>query len=99
MDAPMFQRNYPNNPLLQPVKGVFIFKRDGDGYAESALELLKSMRCQIISVKDNRMTVSTSRGNLQTIKQCWLSKDTSDDLSNALNRQVDQIIIGGNLSN
>lgn len=90
------QRSFPKDPSLQRVKGVFIFKDGMDGI-QNGLELLKTLQCEIISSRENRITVSASRGNLQNIKQSWLSKDPKDDLSRKLNHRVMQIIIGGNL--
>jgi hypothetical protein len=91
------QRSYPKNPLLQRVKGVFIFKSELEDYLQKATELLKSMQCDVISSRENRITISTSRANLQTIKSCWQSNDPSNTLSQQLNLRVSQIIIGGNL--
>lgn len=91
------QRSYPKNPLLQRVKGVFIFKDELEEHTQTASELLKTLQCEVLSTRENRITISTSRGNLQTIKQCWLSNDPKNALSQQLNQRVNQIIIGGNL--
>jgi hypothetical protein len=64
---------------------------------QTASELLKSLQCEILSSRDNRITISTSRGNLQSIKECWLANDPGNNLSQRLNEHLEQIIIGGNL--
>ena len=92
------RRNYPLDPLLQPIKGVFVFKDEGESETLKALELLKSMHCEVLSSLGNRITIKTSRGKLQEIKRCWLSKNKENELSVSLNRQVAQIIIGGNIN-
>jgi hypothetical protein len=91
------QRSYPKNPLLQRVKGVFVFKSELPDCVQQSSGLLKTLQCEVLSSHNNRITISTSRGNLQNIKQCWLSNDPGNDLSRQLNQQVSQIIIGGNL--
>lgn len=92
-----FMRSYPKNPLQQRIKGVLIFKSDVDDYVEKAKDLLKSLQCDILTSRDNRITITTSRGNMQHIKKCWESKDTTSDLSTRLNQHIAQIIIGGNI--
>lgn len=90
------QRSYPRNPLMQRVKGVFVFKSEPEDHHQKALELLKSLQCEVISSRENRITISTSRGNLQNIKKSWLSQE-DNTMSRQLNQRVAQIIIGGNL--
>lgn len=92
------KRTYPTNPLIQTVKGVFVFQGEDDEALNEAHELLKNMRCQVISAKENRITVTSSRGNLQSIKASWLAGNAEGTLSNELSRQVSQIIIGGNVN-
>jgi hypothetical protein len=92
------RRSYPSDPALQPIKGVFVFKRNGEEHILKALELLKSMHCEVLSSLENRVTVKTSRGKLKEIKRCWLSNDQENQLSVQLNQQVAQIIIGGNVN-
>lgn len=91
------RRNYPSDPMLQPIKGIFIFQ-EGDEFADKAVELMKNLRCEVTSTRENRVTVKTSRGNLQTIKKNWLatSKDDKDPVSQELKQCITQIIIGGN---
>jgi hypothetical protein len=86
-------RNYPRNPATQPVKGIFIFQ-NVDEMAEKAKALFKTLCCQVMTTHDNRFTVKTSRGNMQSIKQRWMDKsDTA--ISQELNACVSRIIIGG----
>lgn len=92
------RRSYPSDPVLQPIKGVFVFKHDGEEHFSKAIELLKSMHCEVLSSLENRITIKTSRGKLQEIKRCWLSNDQENALSVTLNQQVSQIIIGGNIN-
>jgi hypothetical protein len=94
----IMRRNYPSDPELQPIKGVFVFKGEGEESASKALELLKSMRFEVLSSLENRVTIKASRGRLQEIKRCWLSNDQENNLSVLLNQQVTQIIIGGNVN-
>lgn len=62
--------------------------------AAKAQALFKALCCQVMSTHENRFTVKTSRGNLQSIKKRWL--DNSDSaISQELNACVSQIIIGG----
>jgi hypothetical protein len=91
-------RNYPRNPLSQPIKGIFIFHQEVDEFAVKAQELMKTLRCEVMTSYENRITVKTSRGNLQSIKQSWLDNDDANVLSKTLNASVSQIIIGGNAS-
>lgn len=91
----LLKRNYPANPLLQPIKGIFVFQK-GDEYPERALALMKTLRCEVMSSHDNRITVKTSRGNLQSIKQSWLAANGENAVSKELGACVSQIIIGGN---
>lgn len=86
-------RNYPRNPALQPVKGIIIF-HDENELVTKAGALLKTLCCEVISSHENRFTVKTSRGNMQSIKQRWLDNN-SDALSQELTACVSQIIIGG----
>lgn len=90
-------RNYPKNPALQPVKGIIVFH--ANMHAENELTtkagaLLKTLCCEVLSSHENRFTVKTSRGNMQSIKQRWLDNH-SDALSQELAACVSQIIIGG----
>lgn len=86
-------RKGPSNPQI---KGVFVFNPDQGDYLDKALALLKSMQCQVLSNRENRVTVSATRANLQKIKQSWLSEG-KDSLSKELGQSVNQIIIGGNV--
>jgi hypothetical protein len=88
-------RNYPRNPALQPIKGIFILHKGSD-FATKAQELMKTLRCEVMASHESRITVKTSRGNLQSIKQSLLNNDPNNTLSQALNASVSQIIIGGN---
>jgi len=90
------QQSY-SNPQNQPIKGVFIFKNMEEGARSKALDLLKSVHCRVISSVKNRVTVTSSRANLQKIKRSWLAKSDRSDLSIALNDQISQIILGGNV--
>ena len=92
------RRSYPSDPVLQQIKGVFVFKHDGEEHHLKAIELLKSIHCEVLSSLENRITIKTSRGKLQEIKRCWLSNDKANALSVTLNQQVTQIIIGGNIN-
>jgi hypothetical protein len=92
------RRSYPSDPTLQPIKGVFVFKHTEEEHILKALELLRSMHCEVLSSLENRITIKTSRGKLQEIKRCWLSNDQENHLSVQLNQQVSQIIIGGNVN-
>ncbi|HEY9687775.1 MAG TPA: hypothetical protein V6C52_12440 [Coleofasciculaceae cyanobacterium] len=87
-------RNYPRNPAFQAVKGIFIF-HSTDEMAEKAQALFKSLCCQVMSTHENRFTVKTSRGNMQSIKQRWLANNPDNAMSLELNACVSQIIIGG----
>lgn len=91
----IMQQRHPANPLLQRIKGVFVFKKGWEDLAQKAPDLLKTLHCDVLSSRDNRVTISTSRGNLQNIKQCWLSNDAGNALSQQLKDCVEQIIIGG----
>lgn len=86
-------RNYPANPLSQPIKGIFIFKKDDP---TKARELMKTLHCEVMSSHGNRVTIKTSRGNLQTIKKNWQNKDESSATGKVVTAAVAQIIIGGN---
>ena len=88
------QRKKAPSPQGQQIKGIFIFQEGVDAYTK-ALELMKPLNCTVLLGNVNRMMIKTSRANLQYIKQCWLSKDQSNSLSNDLNECVAQIIIGG----
>jgi len=90
------RRSYPSDPLLQRVKGVFIFN-NAQEEPDKSIELLKTLKCEVLSSLDNRITVSTSRGNLQNIKKIWLSEDANDSLSQDLKQHIAQIIMGGNM--
>lgn len=89
------KRTYSGNPLYQQVKGIFIFYRI-DELTGKAQELLKALSCEVMASRDNRITVKTSRGNMQAIKKRWLENDQDNTLSKELNARVSQIIIGGN---
>lgn len=91
------RRSYPSDPLLQRVKGVFIFNDEVEEGPQKSLELLKTLKCEVLSSLENRITVSTSRGNLQNIKKSWLSPDPNDNLGKELKQCVSQIIMGGNI--
>lgn len=93
----VFMRSYPKNPLQQRIKGVLIFKNGISDVTEAAKDLLKSLQCDILTSRDNRITITTSRGNMQHIKKCWESQDSNSDLSTRLNQHIAQIIIGGNI--
>ena len=90
----MQQRKKAPNPESQQIKGIFIFQEGIEVYTK-ALELMKSLSCTILTDHVSRMMIKTSRHNLQSIKQCWLSNDTGNSLSMELNYCVNQIIIGG----
>lgn len=94
----MQQRSHSGNPQVQPVKGIFVFSGKGEDAMPKALDLLKSMHCRVLSSLNNRITITTSRGNLQKIKQSWLSKSEKSSLSVALKQQVSHIIIGGDVN-
>lgn len=87
-------RNYPRNPALQPIKGIIVFHAM-DELASKAEALLKTLCCEVLSSHENRFTVKTSRGNLQSIKQRWLDNKQDSPISEELNACVSQIIIGG----
>jgi hypothetical protein len=87
-------RNYPRNPATQPVKGIFVF-HNMDELASKAQALFKSLCCQVMATHENRFTVKTSRGNIQSIKQRWLANDLGNIISQELSLCVSQIIIGG----
>lgn len=87
-------RNYPKNPATQPIKGVFVFHQD-DGLAGKAQALFKTLYCEVITAHDNRFTVKTSRGNLQSIKKRWMDNSLDSAVSQELHASVSQIIIGG----
>lgn len=91
----MTQQSY-SKPENQPIKGVFVFNKKGDVQSEG-LDLLKSVNCRVVSSVKNRVTVTSSRGNLQKIKRCWQSDNERSDLSVALHKQVAHIILGGNV--
>ena len=88
----MFQPT--TNPALQTIKGIFVFKQWEENDVSQALELLKSISCEVITVSNSRVTVSAMRGKLHEIKECWQSNN-STKLSLALNAQVSKIILGG----
>lgn len=90
-------RSYPKNPLQQRVKGVLVFKIGLDDCIQKANELLKALQCDVLASRGNRITISTSRKNMQSIKACWESKDPDSNLSVQLNEHIVQMIIGGNL--
>lgn len=90
-------RNYPKNYALQPIKGVFVFRPEVSDSTRRAQSMFASMRCEVLATQENRMTVRSSRENLQQIKQSWLANDPEDKLSRELNELVQQIIIGGNV--
>lgn len=87
-------RNYPVNLALQPIKGIFVFK-DGDDILARGLELMKTLHCEVLSSHSSRVTVKTSRGNLQSIKKNWLSQAQSNTLGKELSACILQIVIGG----
>ena len=87
-------RTTTTDPALQTIKGIFIFKQLDENDAALALELLKSISCEVVTVTNNRITVSAMRGKLHEIKACWLSNN-STKLSLSLNAQISKIIIGG----
>lgn len=82
------------DPALQTIKGIFFFKQWEENDTSQALELLKSVSCEVVTVNNNRVTVSAMRGKLQEIKESLLSNN-STKLSVSLNAQVSKIIIGG----
>lgn len=90
------RKSKPSDPLLQQIKGVFIFEKGEDSYKQ-ALALLKTLDCHVMGSKGNHTMVQTTRGRLQSIKKCWLAKDKENALSRELNECVQQIIIGGNV--
>lgn len=90
-------RNYPRNPAFQPVKGIIVFHAM-DELATKAETLLKTLCCEVLSTHDNRFTIKTSRGNLQSIKQRWQDKTLESPISQELAASVSQIIIGGAVS-
>ena len=92
------RRSYPSNPLLQRVKGVFVFNEENEEEVQKSLELLKTLKCEVLSSLGNRITVSTSRGNLQSIKKSWQSDDPGNDLGQELRQAISQIIMGGNIA-
>jgi hypothetical protein len=87
-------RNYPKNPAFQPVKSIIVFHAM-DELATKAKALLKTLSCEVMATHDNRFTVKTSRGNIQSIKQRWLANNLGNTISQELNLCVSQIIIGG----
>lgn len=89
-------KRHSGNPLLQPIKGVFIFNAI-DELANKARDLMKTLSCEVTSNHENRFTVRTSRGNMQSIKQRWLAKE-DNVLSKELNTCISQIIIGGSIN-
>jgi len=89
----MQQRKSPS-PLGVQVKGIFFFKSGEEVYTK-ALELMKTLGCTIITDNISRMTVKTSRGNLQSIKDILTSKNTNSSLGAQLDACVTRIIIGG----
>lgn len=87
-------RNYPRNPAFEPVKGIIVFHAVEE-FTAKAEALLKTLCCEVLSTHENRFTVKTSRGNLQSIKQRWLANKLDTHTSQELNSCVSQIIIGG----
>ncbi len=87
-------RNYPQNPALQPIKGIIIFNSI-DEMPSKAEALLKTLCCEVVSTHENRFTVKTSRGNLQSIKQRWLDNKLDSPINREMSACVSQIIIGG----
>jgi hypothetical protein len=69
-----------------------------DELASNAKALLKTLCCEVLSTHDNRYTIKTSRGNLQSIKRRWLEKRLDTAISQELNICVSQIIIGGSVN-
>lgn len=84
-------------PENQSIKGIFVFKSKVGKLNAEALDLLKSVNCRVLSSANNRITVSSSRGNLQKIKRCWQDPSERSSLSAALHKQISQIILGGNV--
>lgn len=69
-----------------------------DELALKAQTLLKTLCCEILSTHENRFTIKTSRGNLQSIKQKWQDNRLDNPISQELTACVSQIIIGGAVS-
>jgi hypothetical protein len=90
----MQQRKKLASPLGQQVKGVLKLHEGADVY-EQVVKLLKTLDCEVLAEAENRITIKASRGNLQSIKQCWLSNDKTNTLSQELNECITQITIGG----
>ncbi len=88
-------RNRPENPLAQQVKGALIL-REGEEIATQTHNLMVSLNCQVLTTNNSRMMVKATRGNLQSIKKCWLAKDERNTLSQELNVCISQIVIFGN---
>jgi len=87
-------RNYPRNPTFQPIKGIIIF-HSVDQLASRAEALMKTLCCEVLVTHENRFTIKTSRGNLQSIKQRWMEKTSDNAVNKELKDCVSQIIIGG----
>lgn len=88
------QRTKTVSPLVQLVKGIFIFNtRQGIG-SELAL-LMPSIDCEILTNHGDRMMVKTTLENLQMLKKCWQTNDGKSELSRVLNKHITQILIGG----
>jgi hypothetical protein len=87
------KRQAGSNPLLQQIKGIFIFREDM-AESDQAFQLLKTLDCEVVNNHDSRVMIRTHRGNLQAIKKCWQSNDETNLLSKELNKCISQIIIG-----
>lgn len=59
------------------------------------LELMKTLHCEVLSNHLSRVTIKTSRGNLQAIKKSWLAQDLNNTVNKELSACIDQIVIGG----
>lgn len=88
------KRHYPSNPQLEPIKGIFVFSSEDDSHTDG-LALVKELHCEVLSDSGTRVTVKTSRGNLQSIKKWWQAQDEAHPMSQKLRACVSNIIIGG----
>lgn len=81
------------NPIYEQIKGVLVLHPE-EGIDSRILKLLESLDCRVLSQQPKRLTIKTSRRNLQAIKEIWRSKDSANALSQELNACISNIIIG-----
>jgi hypothetical protein len=82
------------SPLGTQVKGILILQ-EGDEISSQTCKLMESFNCEVLNSTSTRVMIKGTLGNIQSIKQCWLSKDEKSKLSVELNEYIQQIIIGG----